>query len=179
MQVKEKNFLLTGAPGSGKTTLLEKLISELEVSADGFITREIREKGSRVGFLVQDLKGNQELLASINFPSHLRVGKYRVNLAGFEKIALPALERALSDAELVVIDEIGKMELFSDLFQKLVIKALDSPKPLLATILQKSHPFAEQIKRRPDVVIYKVSREKIANIKKELKVQLEILLKKF
>ncbi len=178
MQAREKNFLITGLPGAGKTTLIMNLLSELKIPADGFITREIRRKGTRVGFMIEDLKGKSELLASTDFPSPFRVGKYRVNLEGFEKIALASLERGLKEARLIVIDEIGKMELFSQSFQEMVLKVMDSPKPALATIIQKPHPFADKIKKRPDVIIYKLSREKFEKIFEELKTRLENLTEK-
>ncbi len=169
-------MLLTGAPGSGKTTLVKRLIKELGIDADGFFTSEIREKGKRVGFWVEDFKGEKELLASVDFPSKLKVGKYRVNLLGFEKIALRAVERALSQAQLVVIDEIGKMELFSEDFKKLILEVFDSNKPVLATIMKKSHPFADKIKSRSDVVLFEIKPKERDEVYENIKAILKNLI---
>ena len=171
-----KNLLITGLPGVGKTTLIKKLVNELGIRADGFFTSEIREAGKRVGFWVEDFKGAKELLASVDFPSSQRVGKYGVNVEGFEKIALPSLRRALGEAQLVVIDEIGKMELFSQAFRSLLDKVLDSRKPVLATILKKSHPYTDKIKARPDVEVFNLTPSNRREVYEKLKSILEDLI---
>jgi len=41
-------ILLTGLPGTGKTTVMEKLVERLrDLEPAGFLTREIRQAGSR------------------------------------------------------------------------------------------------------------------------------------
>jgi len=146
------NFLLTGKPGVGKTTVIVKLAALLGRKAVGFYTAELRAGGRRVGFEIVTLGGKRAVLAHLNFTSSLRVSKYGVrpeNLAA----ALEEINTALADptGKYILIDEIGKMELFSDAFRDTVWRALDSPFPVVATILSGPHPFADVVKRRSDV----------------------------
>ncbi len=160
-----KNFLLTGLPGSGKTTVVAKLALLLENRAAGFYTAEIRAGGRRLGFEVVTTGGKKEVLAHVDFSSPHRVGKYGVkpeNLTG----ALAEIRQALSgsDPKCLLIDEIGKMELFTPGFKETVLAALDSPLPVVATVLAKPNPFCDALKRRPDVTLIEVNvrnREKL------------------
>ena len=99
------------------------------------------------------------MLAHIDLPGRVRVGKYGVDVPAFEQLALPALEDAVLRSTRVVIDEIGKMELAAKRFCGVMQKALDSPAIVLATIMEKRHPFADQIKRRADVVVFELTVE--------------------
>ena len=153
-------LLLTGPPGVGKTTVIQKVLAGIAMGAGGFCTQEIRREGSRVGFSLRTLDGEEGILAHIDYQGRHRVGRYGVDLALFEAMALPALGRALRDKELIVIDEIGKMELFSRRFQEMVPLVLDQDeKHLLGVIHQSREPFAETIRQRDDVEVITVSRE--------------------
>jgi nucleoside-triphosphatase len=159
-------LLLTGPPGVGKTTVIQKVISGMEISAGGFYTQEMREgglrqglrQGRRIGFSLRTLDGEQGVLAHIDYPGSHRVGRYGVDLSLFEAMALPALERALQAQELVVIDEIGRMELFSRRFQEMVLLILaQDERHLLGVIHQGREPFVAAIKRKRDVEVMAVS----------------------
>jgi nucleoside-triphosphatase len=152
-----KNVLVTGRPGVGKTSLVEAVAREFPQVTGGFTTSEIRERGVREGFRVTTLDGKSAVLAQVNFRGRVRVGKYAVDVPAFEQLALPALEDAILRRRIVVIDEIGKTELASKLFSQVVEKALDSPAIVLTTIMERPHPFADQIKRRTDVAIFELT----------------------
>jgi len=154
-----KNLLVTGRPGIGKTSVVEAVAREFPQIAGGFTTSEIREHGVRKGFRVTTLDGKSAVLAHIDLSGQVRVGKYGVDVPAFERVALPALQDAMLHREVVVIDEIGKMELASKLFCDVVHRALDSPAIMLATITERPHPFADQIKCRTDVVIFELTVE--------------------
>ncbi|XAR73681.1 Nucleoside-triphosphate phosphatase [Bertholletia excelsa] len=136
-------FLVTGPPGVGKTTLIIKVLESLKNShpnlkVQGFYTREIREGSERVGFEVVTVDGRRGPLASTSnsSPESFKwptVGRYKVDLASFESLALPELQ-IKEDTDLFIIDEVGKMELFSSLFFPAVLKVLESNVPLLASI---------------------------------------------
>lgn len=150
------NILITGRPGVGKTTLIKKLAERLGRKAGGFYTEEIRGKKGRTGFRMETLDGKTGILASIDIKSKHRVGKYKVSLEDLENIALPTIESAIKikDARTVIIDEIGPMELKSPKFKEAVIKALDSPNSVVATIKEKGSDFVNSLKSRKDVLTY-------------------------
>ncbi len=151
------NVLIEGSPGVGKTTLVKRIISQLE-NYGGFCTQEIREAGLRVGFLIEDcLTAEMGILAHRDSKSKVRVGDYGVNLEDLDRIGVQSIKRAIKDSDFIIIDEIGKMEMSSSKFQKAVVGALDSPKPLIATITPDSHPFADKIKKRGDVKLFKLT----------------------
>ena len=153
------NLLLTGPPGVGKTTLVLRVLADLPPVASGFVTRELRQGGHRVGFAVETLAGENRVMAHVDFRSPHRVGRYRVDLAAFEAVALPAIDPARSGARLIVIDEIGKMECFSAQFRQMVVAALDSDCAVLATIALRGDRFVEGLKARPDVTLLHVTHQ--------------------
>jgi nucleoside-triphosphatase len=151
-----KNILLTGRPGCGKTTLIQKVLERYPDKAGGFYTCEIRQSGKRVGFEMITLDGQRGILAHVNAHSVHRVGKYGVDLTFLEDNGVGSLKGAIQDGLLVVIDEIGPMEIFSTEFQQAVLHALDSGSPVLATIVYRSNRFSDTIKYRSDVCLIEV-----------------------
>jgi nucleoside-triphosphatase len=151
-------YLLTGRPGTGKTTVIRQAIAGSEISAGGFYTEDIRSGGIRQGFRIVTIDGQDATLAHVDSPSRYRVSKYGVDIANLDNIGVAAIERAIRESDLIVIDEIGKMELFSPRFQDAVLKAVDSDKKVLGTIMLNPHPFADAIKHRPDVKVFELTR---------------------
>ncbi len=159
MDLRHTKTLITGTPGIGKTTLVRRIVERLPVDAvAGFYTAEIRSKGKRMGFELRGLNGERRTLAHVDLKSRHRVGRYGVDTGGFE-VFLEKLDLLHPDVTLVVIDEIGKMELFSKRFQLLVHKLLDSDIRLLATVALHGKGFIQAIKRRPDVHLFEVTRD--------------------
>jgi len=156
--MKPKNILLTGPPRCGKSTVIEKLVQQIDKPLTGFFTREIREKGRRVGFSITTLDGKEGVLAHQESKSKLRVGKYGVNTDELDRIAVPSMVPSKA-GQIVIIDEIGKMECFSSLFRETLIKTLDSANPVIGSIAQKGSPFIGRIKERKDVLLVTVSQK--------------------
>lgn len=156
--VPAKNIFVTGPPRCGKSTLIEKLVGRIEKPVIGFFTKEIREKGRRCGFSITTLDGKKGVLAHVSIKSRFRVGKYGVNVADIDQIAVSAMIPARPD-EIVVIDEVGKMECCSSLFRQTLMKILDSDNGVLGSIAQKGDKFIYKVKAREDVLLVPVTQE--------------------
>jgi nucleoside-triphosphatase len=144
-------ILLTGSPGSGKTTLVRRLTADLQsngVHVSGFTTRELRDGAQRVGFTVEEIGGPAAVMAHIKLAGGPRVGRYGVDVAAFERIALPAIDRATHAPGVAVIDELGPMELFSDKFVQAVSRLFNTEVPVVATVHRRAHPVTDELKRR-------------------------------
>jgi nucleoside-triphosphatase len=124
-----KNLLITGMPGCGKTSLIKEILREFSIPAYGFFTEEIREGEKRVGFKIVTLSGKIGILAKKGIDSNLRVSQYGVILKDLEEIGVKEIEKGLNGKNLIVIDEIGTMELFSERFKEVVSRALRSENP--------------------------------------------------
>jgi len=151
------NVLVTGRPGIGKTTLIKKLIDSISLSKGGFYTEEIRERGQRVGFSLTTLDGRKSMLAG-KVRSPYRVGRYGVDIDSFETIGVESIRKAMVSKELIVIDEIGRMELFSRKFREVVLQALKTGR-VVATIKKGRGDFIDKIKSRKDVRVLEVNLE--------------------
>lgn len=144
--------LLEGRPGSGKTTVvvgLVDLLRERGVAVTGFVTHELRERGRRVGFEIETFDGRRATLAHTSFGGPPRVGKYGVDIDALEKVALPTL--VPEPRGVVVIDELGKMELASGPFRAAVSKIFEAGAEIVATVHVFAHPLTDSLKQRADV----------------------------
>ena len=148
-----EKVLLTGRPGCGKTTLIKCVVNSLPGRAGGFYTEEIRDGGTRAGFKIVTLDGKDVVFAHVCLQTPERVAKYGLDLSVLETVGVEAVREAVRRRRLVVIDEIGPMEIRSAIFRDAVNEALDSEVPVIATIFGRSLPFTDAIKSRPDVTL--------------------------
>ncbi len=153
---------ITGLPGAGKTQALIKVIEMLEeesLAVGGMVTEPIVENGKRVGFYVMDWKSKRKaIFAHIETESKFYVGKYGVNLESLDTVGVEALNDATKNADVIVIDEVGKMEVESEKFVKAVKDAMEVDKPIILTLHKKSrNPLLQDIRRRDDVRILEVT----------------------
>lgn len=151
-----KVILLTGRPGSGKTTAIRKILSRLSRKAGGFYTEEIREKGRRVGFRIMTLDAQKGVMAHVNIQSPDRIGKYGVDLEVIDTLAVESLQRAKSENSLIIIDEIGPMELLSSKFTGEVLDVIKGDSDVLGTVAKRKNEFINQIRRLPNVTILEI-----------------------
>ncbi len=152
-------LLITGVPGIGKTTIVKKVITSLaDLNIGGFYTEEIRVNNVRQGFELVTFQGKRLVMAHIDSDSAYRVGKYGVDVEAIDA----AVEMTLSEdrsPELFIIDEIGKMECFSDIFVKRMSSLLDSGRPVVATIALKGGEFISEVKNRAGVELWEVTKK--------------------
>ncbi len=155
----KKNILITGRPRVGKTTLIKYASKMLGSCAGGFYTEEIKGEGvhGREGFKIITLDGKEGILARVGYKSKYNVGLYGVNIQDLEAIGVDAIRNAIENKEWVIIDEIGKMEEFSNKFKEAVYDALNSTKNFLATIREKDSHYSASIKERQDVIIFRLT----------------------
>jgi nucleoside-triphosphatase len=160
-----KSLLLTGRPGIGKTTIIWRVLDALgarlddvQAVAGGFYTEELRGPGGRQGFRLVTLDGREAVLAhkDIRGPDIPRVSRYGVDVGALERVGVDALQRAMDAGKLVVVDEIGKMELFSQSFQETLVSAVLGPHHVLGTITAKPHPGADVFRYLAPVEIWEV-----------------------
>ena len=154
--VVTEKVLLTSRAGCGKTTLIKRVVNNLPQRAGGFYTEEIRDGVTRAGFKIVTLDGKEVVFAHVDLKTPEHVGKYRLDLSALDRIGVGALRQAVRARRLVVVDEIGPMEIRSPNFREAVNEALDSELPVLATIFARSLPFTDTIKSRPDVTLIEV-----------------------
>jgi nucleoside-triphosphatase len=162
-------YLLTGKPGTGKTSLIKQAVAVLEGRAGGFYTEEIRSQGTRLGFKLVTLDGHEAILSHTDFNKRFRVGKYGVDVDSLDRVGVSALRRAAEQCDLVVIDEIGKMELFSTKFREVVAEIIGGGKRVLGTIMVHSNPWADAIKRQPRVNLVTVTRASYQQVLADLR----------
>ncbi|GGT51141.1 nucleoside triphosphatase [Streptomyces atratus] len=154
-------ILLEGRPGAGKTTAVRRLAALLPTDVvTGFTTQEIRQSGARVGFALETLAGRREVLAHVDLPGPPRVGKYGVDLGVMERLALPSLQPAGTEeatGRLVLIDELGRMELACTAFRHAVDALLVAEVDVVATVHTHRDPFTDALKRRADIEVVQLT----------------------
>lgn len=155
-----KTLLLTGHPGIGKTTIIRTIVAQLGNKAGGFYTEEIVGPGGRKGFRLITLDGKETTIAHIDLRDYKtpRVGRYGVDVAALERVGVAALRRAMQEKKLVVVDEIGTMELYSRAFCDTVMLAILGPAPVLGTIMSHPHPESDVFKTLAQVTLWEVNR---------------------
>jgi nucleoside-triphosphatase len=141
-------LLLTGPPQCGKTTVVRRVAERFPGRAAGFYTREVREADRRVGFEIVTLDGGVAWLSHVDFPGPNRVGKYGVDLEGLHRLGLAALEPT-PGVDLILVDEVGKMECLSPRFVAAMERLWSAPVPLLITVAEKGGGYIARIKSKP------------------------------
>jgi nucleoside-triphosphatase len=171
-----KNLLITGSAGAGKTTLIKKLAEIFkEFNPAGFYSSEITEEGIITGFSVTHLFGDSIILSHVDLKSKHSVGKYHIDIKGFEAMLENIFSRDKKTG-LYVIDEIGKMECQSNKFCKLISELLSGDKLVISTISEKGTGIIQEIKKRDDIKLYEITPNNRDQKLKELTMEIRDLL---
>lgn len=133
-----KGYFLTGNPGVGKSTIFNLIVGELRrlgCRVGGISAPEVRVGGRRVGFKILDIEtGEEAWLARAGYPSPVRVGRYGVLVEEAERLGARAIRKALEEADVIGIDEIGPMELLVPGLREAIIQALTYDKPVIGVV---------------------------------------------
>ena len=153
---------ITGLPGSGKTYALLRVIEMLKdenLIIGGMIDEPLTDGKRRTGFSVRNIMtGESQVFASAEIESKIMIGKIGVDLAKFEEVGISAIKTACEQCDIIVIDEVGKVEVESQAFIDAVKEALDVDKPMILTLHKKSrNPLLQDIRRRDDVRVLEVT----------------------
>jgi nucleoside-triphosphatase len=158
-QAKPARFLLlTGVPGVGKTTAIRRVAERLAARRlGGFYTEEMRVGGARRGFRLVGFDGSERVLAHVDLRGEPRVSKYGVDIAALDTVA-ETLLAPRPDVTVYLVDEIGKMECLSPRFIEAMRRLLDARASVIATVAIKGGDFIAEVKARPDVVLWEITR---------------------
>jgi nucleoside-triphosphatase len=151
--------MLVGRPGIGKTTVIKRVAERLGDQAGGFYTEEIRGPGGRKGFRLVTLNGQTTMMAHVTLKGggRPRVGRYGVDVTAIDNVGVTALYAAMQAGLVMVVDEIGKMELFSGPFKEAVLQGVRGPCVVVATVMAKPSPWVDALKAMPSVTIWEVT----------------------
>ncbi|MFA5859103.1 MAG: nucleoside-triphosphatase [Elusimicrobiota bacterium] len=165
-----KNLFITGTPGVGKTMLLREVCLPYMPRLGGFYTETVMDGNTREGFILKTLCGKYNgILAKKGMKAKHKLNKYGIDLTVLDNIGVIAVDNAVATRDLVVIDEIGTIEILSPRFCECVARALASKKKVLATIRMNAQPFSDEIKRMYDSEVVEVTRQNYLEVKKYVK----------
>ena len=85
--------------------------------------------------------------------------RYCVDIENFEKIVIPYLEESVNSEKIIIIDEIGPMELLSDKFTEVVNNIIQGTNNVLGAIFLKEHERVDKIKAIEGLNIINVTLE--------------------
>ncbi len=169
---------ITGPPGVGKTTLVEQAVeiwTRRGGAVRGFFTRELREGGRRVGFeLVLLPERLRFLLAHVRPIGRARLGRYHLSFGGLQA-ALAHLNAPVPGRTLVVVDEVGPMELQYPPFRSWVQHARFPPL-FLGTYQMKLEPVLKRWGCLEDARILRLSRANRERVRQEFLEMLSIFV---
>lgn len=168
-----KNFFVTGSSGVGKTTLIKECVYPFKDYIEGFLTEEIRGESEREGFELKTLSGEKGILASKKIKGTAKLNKYGVDLDVLDRLGVESINKAVREKKIILIDEIGTMEMMSPLFCQIIADVLSGPLPVLGTIRLKAEPYTSQIQKMSETALYSLDRSNYPDIKTKVRAWLE------
>ncbi|HDP97604.1 MAG TPA: hypothetical protein ENN22_00260 [bacterium] len=167
--MKEKNIFVTGTIHIGKSTVIHKILNCLQpCKIGGLRTVPIFESGERTGFAIQPFNGKSQTFAHIDWRTPHKLYTYYYQPQVFETFAVSLLQQSLQGCDLIVIDEIGKMEANALQFCDAVVQCLDSAIPVLGAFQKRANWFWNIINRRSDVKVFEVTKSNRCDVSAEI-----------
>ncbi|OGS19169.1 MAG: hypothetical protein A2219_07485 [Elusimicrobia bacterium RIFOXYA2_FULL_50_26] len=166
--ITAKNLFIAGKHGVGKTTLIREVVMPFRERAGGFYTEEIRDSNGLRGFRIKTFDGREGILAHKGMKSAVKLNKYGIDPVVLDTVGVAAVCAALREKDVVVIDEIGSIDIVSDSFRAVLMEVIRSPKKVLATVRLNAQPFTDEIKRMPDTAMLMLSRDKFTDVKQQV-----------
>ena len=154
---------ITGLPRSGKSAVLDKVVSMVvdEHKANprrstsgssvigGMRTEAIIENGERVGYACINIEtGERGVMAHREIDSRNRILGYGIDPSEIDRVGVPAIQNAVGNCKILVVDEVGKFSVESEGFVDIVRAALEYDMPTL---------LMQDIRRRDDGRILEVT----------------------
>lgn len=157
--MKNKIFI-TAKPGSGKTTAIKEIVSQIGIEkCKGFYTEEIRKNHKRTGFKIKTLDGREGIMASTDSKSELRHGKYGLDIKTFEELCLSSIEIDVDDNKVIIIDEVGPMEMHSEKFKALLETIIKKPCTVIGTVCYRNFPWVDEFKKSKGIELIELNLE--------------------
>lgn len=154
-------ILLSGQSNVGKTTLVKKVIEHMNLEQSGFLTqRMLDQNGKNQGFQVSNFKGKSEVVAhKSRIESDLVVGNgNKVDIEVVDNFCVNEIEKTFGNNQcILIIDEIGPMQAFSQRFIDIIKKILVTNIPILGVIVLDDKPWVKEIKNNDSVLILAVT----------------------
>lgn len=173
-------YFLSGVPRVGKTTALKKIIAEIgSEKFSGFYSEEVVVNYQRTGFKVISLDGTESIFASIYSNSLTRVGRYGIDIKKFENIAIHSINKSLNQNKIIVIDEIGPMQISSNKFLYTIENLLESSHTVLGTIYFDSHPVIDKIKQKKDINTFHLNKHNNKDIIRRIQTELNQIIRDY
>jgi nucleoside-triphosphatase len=153
-------ILLSGEPRVGKTTAIKNIIQRIgKENCVGFFTEEICNEAGRIGFDCVSLEGDRIKIADVSLESDIRIGRYGIDIDAFECFALNIINGARNTKKVIILDEIGPIQLMSAKFKQELWHLLKESQCILGTIFYQEHAEIDEIKRLPNIKIYNLNTE--------------------
>ena len=162
------NFYITGEKGRGKSFLIRQLMEKWDGGIQGFLTLPYTICERRKGFYLHSLQELEEI--ENDLPISVQYGEnvcFSVPET-FERLGCAALKQALESEDMVVMDELGKLEHQAFGFQQAVEKVLDSENLTLCAIKKADAPFLHRLCSRTDIVLFDLDAESTDKIYAEI-----------
>jgi len=114
--LKPQVIIITGEIHQGKTTFTQRIITDLleqKIRIAGFLSLGINENGTRTGFNLFDIESSEqtELCSTVKDECRINLGQYYFNNEAILRGNEILNTKNLSDIQLIVIDEVGPLEL--------------------------------------------------------------------